>query len=222
MSCPGTALGLGCHPSPTSSRHSCRFLHVPPYALGEGWPRSLLQAPGWRWMGVWWEGNAWHTPDCRLAPQVRCLSMGKRFSARPPPGPAARAYPRPGGGAWGRGGEAAGASLPGMYYTLAGPARGRRVGPTMRPAPRALRSGSTAGGARSSAPAASPRPRPPPRAGRAGGVVREARVTALSARGASTGRSVSAPSPPRAQPAAGFRVGGAMPPEPEPQPQPEP
>ena len=35
-------------------------------------------------MGVWWEGNAWHTPDCRLAPQVRCLSMGKRFSAPPP------------------------------------------------------------------------------------------------------------------------------------------
>lgn len=176
--------------------------------------------------GGGWECGGKATPGTRPTAgwlhKCAASRWGSGSRPRPPPGPAARAYPRPGGGAWGRGGEAAGASLPGMYYTLAGPARGRRVGPTMRPAPRALRSGSTAGGARSSAPAASPRPRPPPRAGRAGGVVREARVTALSARGASTGRSVSAPSPPRAQPAAGFRVGGAMPPEPEPQPQPEP
>lgn len=114
MSCPGTSLGLGRHPSPTSSRHSCRFLHVPPYALGEGWHRSLLQAPGWRWMGVWWEGNAWHTPvsrpSCRLH---KCAASGWRSGSRPRPlpGPTARAYPRPGAGAWGRGGEAAGASL---------------------------------------------------------------------------------------------------------------
>lgn len=171
-------------------------------------------------MGVWWEGNAWHTPvsrpSCRLAPQVCCLGMEKRFSAPPPSRSHGQGLPeaRSGGVGAGRGGCR---RIFAVYYTLAGPARGRPVGHTMRPAPRALRSGSTAR-SRSSALAASPRPRPPPRAGRAGGVVREARVTALSARGASTGRSVSAPSPPRAQPAAGFRVGGAMPPEPEPQP----
>lgn len=100
-------------------------------------------------------------------------------------------------------------------------ARGGPAGTSVPPGSRALRLGS-ASHARGSAPAASPRPRPPPRAGRAGGVVRAARVTALSARGASTGRSVSAPSPLRAQPAAGFRAGGAMPPEPEPRLQPGP
>lgn len=46
-------------------------------------------------------------------------------------------------------------------------------------------------------------PRPPPSAGRAGGVVRAARVTARSSRGASTGLSVTAPNALRAQSAAG-------------------
>lgn len=46
-------------------------------------------------------------------------------------------------------------------------------------------------------------PRPPPSAGRAGGVVRAARVTALSSRGASTGLSVTAPNALCAQSAAG-------------------
>lgn len=106
MSCPGTSLGLGHHPSPTSSRHSCRFLYVPPYALGEGWHRSLLQAPGWRWMGVWWEGNAWHTPVSRppagstsVLPRDGEAVLGPASFPVPRPGPTRGPEPGRGGGA---------------------------------------------------------------------------------------------------------------------------
>lgn len=116
------------------------------------------------------------------------LQMGEALSAPPPSG--SRLWPRRGKG------EAAGASLQKEYFGCGGCGAGGS--PAVCPAP-ARRSVSK----RCAYPrfhvapalcAAQPgAPRPPPSVGRAGGVVRAARVTACSSRGASTGLSVTAP-----------------------------
>lgn len=219
VSCPENLSGVGPHPPPHQLQALLQASARATYALGEGWHRSLLQAPGWRWMGVWWEGNAWHTPvsrpSCRLAPQVCCLGMEKRFSAPPPSrshGPGLPEGPERGrGGGVGR--------LPAhlcsvLYFgrASAGPAGWPHYAPGAprsalrlhRPLPQLCAGCEPAS--------------PGPLLARGGqGCGAEARVTAL-ARGASTGRRSArrarcAHSLPRAS-----RVGGAMPPEPEPQP----
>lgn len=198
---PRSSPGLGCHPTCTSSssRLLCRFLHVPPYILGEGEPRPLPSSTRVAVGGSVWD-NAWQTP---LSATLSHLSgkrpaLGWRSDSRPRPlpGPQAGALRREEEGEVGGAGRS-GASLRGKYFGC-GP-RGAAGWPHCAP-------GSAPPGSVPCVPLCqppSPRPRPPPGAGRAGGVVRAARVTALSARGASTGRSVSAPNPPRAQPAAG-------------------
>lgn len=206
---PRNLSGAGPPPSPTPGTPAgfCTC-HLTPWVRGGTGPASKHQGGGG------WECGGRATPgthpspgeNCRLAPQVCCLGMEKRFSAPPPSRSTARAYPRPGAGSVGAGrGGAAGASLQCIILWPGQRGAGRFIH-TMRPAPRALRSGSTAR-SRSSALAASPRPGPlPARGGQgcgAGGT-----VTALSARGASTGRSVQLRfEPASAQPAAGFRVG---------------
>lgn len=196
MGCPVGAKGYLCPAEsglpalPHSSRRPCGFLHLPPYTPGEG--------------------NAWRTAVPRAepaAPPAPSPGLGQLFSA-PPPSPSCRPRPRGGGGNWGAGRAA---HLRGES-TSARRARGRRLAPRCAPL-RAPRSGP--GPAPS--PPQRPRPPPPPRAGRAGGVVRAARVTARSSRGASPGRSVSAHCPPRAaQPAGRCR------PSPRPRPRPRP
>lgn len=122
--------------------------------------------------------------------------MWEALSAPPPPGPRLRPRRGEGGGCgcifaervlWLR--RARGGYWPrcppGSHSLRVALARGS----TSRPALRAAQPGGP--------------PRPPPSAGRAGGVVRAARVTARSSRGASTGLSVTAPNALRAQSAAG-------------------
>lgn len=152
--------------------------------------------------------------------QTPSLEMGSALG--PAPFPVRRLGSRGAGGRrrgrWGKP-KAEGASLRRKYFGCGGRGAGRLAPPcAQRPTCSARRALPVAPDL---SPAQclwrSPRPRPPPGAGRAGGVVRAARVTASSSRGASTGRSVTAHSPPRAA-----RVGGAMPREPAPQPESEP
>lgn len=129
---PRSSPGLGCHPTCTSSssRLLCRFLHVPPYILGEGEPRPLPSSTRVAVGGSVWD-NAWQTPlsaaFSHLSGKRPALGWGSDSRPRPLPGPQAGALRREEEGEVGGAGRP-GASLRGKYFGC-GPRGAGRLAP---------------------------------------------------------------------------------------------